>query len=110
MTDLIDSMEEMADWRKDFWVYNLALQMWPNQGGGARILNYMPRRERCVELETPVIAADLPAFCRNNAKVLRNLADLFDAMAEGKIDTIYYPDETVEAAIAKRKEEEANDD
>ena len=36
---------------------------------------------------------------------MRNLAELFDALAAGKIDTIYYPDEKVGDAISERERE-----
>lgn len=48
-----------------------------------------------------LLAAELPQFCKNTAVVLRNLAALFEALGEGKIKTIYYPDETVEEAMKK---------
>lgn len=91
-------------WPEIYWAYNVPLQMWDNEQG-ARPLNYMPRRERCSNLEESVSREDLPAYCRNAAKVLRNLAALFDAMAEGKIKHIYYPNKTVEEAIKDEAED-----
>jgi len=91
-------------WNELYWSYNCPLQMWGDAKGGWRVVNYEPRKERCVSLDVRVTAEEMPQFCRNAAIRLRNLADLFDAMADGKIDVIYYPDETVEAAIAARNE------
>jgi len=43
-----------------YWAYNLPLQVWPQHEDpedenspvvGSRILNYMPRRERCCDLD-----------------------------------------------------------
>ena len=84
-----------------YWSYNCPLQMWYNGDGTWSILNYMPRKERAIRLEEQVTKKELPHFCKNAAQILRNLADLFDALGEGKIDTIYYPDEKVEEAVSE---------
>jgi hypothetical protein len=42
----------------------------------------------------------MPQFCKNAAAVLRNLATLFELMADGKIDHIYYPDKDPDIAVA----------
>lgn len=94
--------EVAGDWDSLYWAYNCPLQMWPDEGEW-RVVNYMPRRESADEMEAKVSEADLPAFCRNAAKTLRNLADLFEALERREIDTIYYPDETVAAAIESMK-------
>jgi hypothetical protein len=61
-------------------------------------------------LDDHVSDADRPQFCRNAAAILRNLADLFDAAAEGKVDYIYYPDKPVSEAIAETAEKRAEAD
>lgn len=91
------------EWNGLYWSYNCPLQMWGNARDGWRVLNYMPRKERCEYLEETLTAEEMPQFCRNAAVVLRNLADLFEAVADGTIDSIYYPDESVEMAIASKK-------
>lgn len=90
---------------KAFWLMNCPLQMWGDGGTSWRVINYMPRKETCCEFDERISADEMPAVCRNSAAVLRNLAALFDAMAEGKIDTIYYPGQTVEEAIQARQRE-----
>jgi len=84
-------------WDDDFWSLNLPLQMWPGKDG-FRVLNYMPRKERCSNLGEPVSASDLPAFCERTAKVLDNLAVLFRALGRGEIGYIYYPDQPIDEA------------
>jgi hypothetical protein len=91
--------QELESFSPLYWSYNLPLQMWPSDEGGWRVLNYRPRTERVVTLDQKVTIDQLPSFCDNAAKYLRNMADLFEALRDGKIDTIYYHDETVEAAI-----------
>lgn len=88
-----------------YWAYNCPLQMHGNAKNGWRCVNYMPRKETCCDLEYRVTAAEMPQFCRNAAAILRNLAALFDAMADGKIDRIYCPDKDVAKAIAERQAE-----
>jgi len=94
------------NWEGLFWAYNLPLQMWKTDGGHS-VLNYMPRKERCQSLESPVSPEELPQFCKNTAIVLRNLADLFELLGEGKINHVYYPDELPEDAIRHAQEEAA---
>ena len=88
-----------------FWSYNCPLQMWHHDDDTWSIVNYMPRKERIVTLDERVTKKELPRFCKNASYILRNLADLFDALADGKIDAIYYPDEKVEDAILEREKE-----
>ena len=94
---------------KSYWGLNCPLQMWGDAKSGWRVVNYMPRRETCGELDERITEKEMPQFCKNTASILRNLADLFDAMADGKIDYIYYPDKSIAEAIADaekdRKEE-----
>lgn len=86
------------EWEGIFWGFNLPLQMWPVNSTTWRVLNYMPRRERCQNLEALVTKEELPQFCKNTAIVLRNLAELFELLGKGEIDTIYYPDKLPEEA------------
>ena len=88
---------------KLFWSYNCPLQMFPLKNGTWNVLNYMPRKERIANLDEQVTREELPDFCKNAARILRNLADLFDALADDKIDIVYYPDEKVEDAISEKK-------
>ena len=97
--------ENMEEWDGLYWSYNLPLQMWHNDDGTWEVINYMPRKERIVRLDQRVTKEELPDFCKNTAYILRNLADLFDALADGKIDAIYYPDEKVEDAILEKNKE-----
>jgi len=85
-----------------YWSYNCPLQMWPvyvnpedekSEIIGWRILNYMPRKERCSSLEEHIIKPDeLKPYCDSAAKVLRNLVNLFEKLGNREIDLIYYPD------------------
>ena len=88
-----------------YWSYNVPLQMWPTNEDpedeeskiiGWRVLNYMPRKERCCDLDEIITPDEMPAYCKNAAKLLRNLADRFDKMANKEIDNIYYHDEIEE--------------
>lgn len=98
-----EDLENQGKFDKGFWAFNCPVQMFPLDNGTWRILNYMPRKERIVELGKTVTKEELPGFCKNTAHILRNLANLFDALGDGKIDTIYYPDEKVEEAILEKE-------
>jgi len=70
-----------------FWSYNCPLQMWKGSDDGTwSVINYMPRKMRIADLSERVTKEELPSFCENTARILRNLAELFDALGEGKID------------------------
>lgn len=97
--------KNMEKFGKLFWAYNCPLQMWRCDDDSWSVLDYMSRKERIATLNERVTRKELPNFCKNTAHILRNLADLFDALADGKIDTIYYPDEKVEDAISEREKE-----
>lgn len=99
------NLQPTEEWQDIFWGYNLPLQMWQSEGGH-RPLVYMPRKEVVKSLEVVITPEELPKFCQNTAVILRNLADLFEALGEGKIKTIYYPDQTVAEAIKSREEDE----
>ena len=88
-----------------FWSYNCPVQMFSRDDSTWGVTNYMPRKRRIAELGEKVTKEELPSFCENTARILRNLAELFDALADGKIDTIYYPDENIGDAISEREEE-----
>lgn len=90
-------------WDKLFWAYNCPLQMWLKNDGTWEVLNYMPRKERVATLGERVTKKELHCFCKNASQILRNLAELFDALADGKIDTIYYPDKKVEDSITNKE-------
>ena len=98
-------MTKEENFGKLFWSYNCPLQMQHSDDNTWSVINYMPRKERIAALGKKVTKEELPSFCRNTAYILRNLAKLFDALADGKIDTIYYPDEKVKDAISEREKE-----
>ncbi len=100
-TDHLSKVVPLADWCEGYWLFNLPLQIWRQDDGTWHIpANYMARKERCASLDEHVSDADRPQFCRNTAAILRNLAALFDAAADGQLDHIYYPDKPVAEAIA----------
>ena len=102
-------VEPTAQWDSMYWAFNCPLQMWNQSFDRWRVVNYMPRKETCDSMEELVTREEMPQFCRNAAVRLRNLAKLFDAMADGKIDYIYYPDKDLEQAIAECKADRAKD-
>ena len=102
--DHLSKVVPLADWDKIYWSCNLPLQIWKRDDGAWSIVNYMPRKECCVSLDEHISDADRPQFCRNTAAILRNLAALFDAAADGQLDHIYYPDKPVAVAIAETEE------
>jgi hypothetical protein len=69
--------------------FNLPLQLHRMSSGATRYLNYMPRRD-AVAWDEDLLT---PLFLSEASKTLRNLADLIDAYAAGKIDCVYYPDQ-----------------
>lgn len=80
-----------------YWEYNLPMQAMVDDRGIFRIgTNYMARKNRCAELDEAIAKENMGPVCRNAARVFRNLAKLFDAMAEGKLNHIYYPGANVE--------------
>ena len=107
-SDHLSKVVPLADWDRIYWAFNLPLQIWRQDDGTWSIpANYMARRERCVRADQDLSDADRPQFCRNAAAILRNLADLFDAVADGQIDHIYNPTEPVAEAIAETAEKRA---
>ena len=86
-----------------YWSYNCPLQMFPQHINphnekseiiGWSVLNYIPRKETCIDLEETIKPNELKTYCENAAKILRNLADRFEKLGNREIDLIYYPDET----------------
>ena len=80
-----------------FMSMNLPVQASREGYGKTTFVFYMPRKEACFSSEegdesTP---ENDNAVARDAARLLRNLAALFDAFAAGKIDHVYYPDAKV---------------
>ena len=107
-TDHLSKVVPLEDWGEGYWMFNLPLQIWRLDDGTWSIpANYIARRERCVHADQGLSDADRPQFCRNSAAILRNLADLFDAAADGQIDCIHCPNKPVSQAIAETAEKRA---
>lgn len=89
---------------KLYWAYNLPLQIWPQHENpddesspifGARIANYMPRKERCCDLDLYEALGDQTReeFFNEAADHLENLARLMREAAADPSLTVYYHDE-----------------
>lgn len=87
-----------------YWAYNLPLQVWPRHEDpedetspvvGARILNYMPRKERCCDLDlNDLLEEETRAeFFESAALHLENLARLMREASKDPSLCVYYPDE-----------------
>jgi len=98
-------LETIDEWDGVFWGYNMPLQFWRQSDGTARVLNYMPRKERCAYLDKSVSKDDMQRCCVNTAKILRNLASLIEAFGRGELDTVYYPDEWLLEAVRQCEED-----
>jgi hypothetical protein len=110
-TDHLSKVVPLINWNEGYWMFNLPLQIWRLDDGTWHVpVNYRPVRLCCLSLDNHVSDADRPQFCRNASAILRNLADLFDAAADGKIDCIYYPDQPLAEAIAETAEKRAEAD
>lgn len=98
--------KESENFGANFYGSNMPVQMWAGDepGDTIRVVNYMARKEHCGELEVET-REEAAIVCRNSAALLRNLADLFEAFADGKIDVVYYPDESVSDAIRDAKKD-----
>ena len=91
-----------------YWSYNLPLQLWAEHGEddeaeeglvvGYRVLNYMPRRERCETLQLEELLGEQTReeFLEQTALTLENLARLFRKAKDDPALNIYYPDEGME--------------
>lgn len=92
-----------------FWAYNLPLQVWPKHEDpddenspvvGARLVNYMPRKERCCDLD---LDEDLlggqtrEEFFETAALYLENLARLMREAAKDAAKMVYYHDEGLDS-------------
>jgi glutathionyl-hydroquinone reductase len=92
---------------EEFWAYNLPLQIFIDELDDEsdeesklyRIVNYMPRKDGVCDIDALMTKEEMQSVCKNSAEILRNLASLFDAFAEGKLEHIYYPDKPVSEAI-----------
>ncbi len=93
---------------EEFWAYNLPLQIFKNESDDPSedeelklysIVNYMPRKDSVCDIEEVMTKEEVQTVCKNSAEILRNLAGLFDAFAEGKLEHVYYPDKPVSEAI-----------
>jgi len=88
-----------------YWAYNLPLQVWPTYEVeddetspviGARVLNYMPRKQCCEMCDIDDLRGEQTReeFMLEAAPVLENLARLFrEAAADPAKTFIYYPDD-----------------
>lgn len=87
-----------------YWAYNLPLQVSPIRKDdedesssivGYRILNYMPRKERCeiLDIEDVIGEQTQEEFFESAAQHFENLAKQFRKLAKKEIDTVYYHDE-----------------
>lgn len=86
-----------------YWAYNLPLQVWPKHQDsedenspivGARVLNYMPRKERCEDCDLSDLLGEQTReeFFESAAQVLENLARLMREAAKDPALLVYYPD------------------
>jgi len=92
---------------KLYWSYNLPLQVWPKHANpddpespviGARVLNYMPRKERCesFDLEELLDEQTREEFFESTAQHLENLARLMREAGKDPAKTVYYHDAGME--------------
>lgn len=96
-----------------YWDYNLPLQYWPRfeneeeESGnviGSRILNYMPRKERCCEMSSDddyLGEQTHEEFFECAAKHCENLARLFRNVAKDPSAHVYYHDEGMDVVEGK---------
>lgn len=81
-----------------YWVYNLPLQVWfDEESDDARIVNYMPRKERCCEIQLSEVIGNQSKeeFFSQAAFYFDNLARLMREAAAGSKVDIYYHDQGV---------------
>ena len=92
-----------------YWAYNLPLQVRPRHADpendnspviGARVLNYMPRKERCcdIELEEVMGEQSREEFFESAALRLENLARLMREAGKNPSAHVYYHDAGMESA------------
>ncbi len=86
-----------------YWAYNLPLQVWPKHADpndekspivGARVLNYMPRKERCDDCDLADLLGEQTReeFFESAALHLENLARLMREAAKDPALLVYYHD------------------
>jgi hypothetical protein len=86
-----------------YWSYNLPLQVWPRHEDcedadsrvvGARILNYMPRKERCETVDLAELLGEQTReeYFETAALHLENLARLMRKAAADPSFAVYYAD------------------
>lgn len=86
-----------------YWSLNLPLQVWPKHEDpndeespvvGARVLNYMPRKERCESLDLEEVIGDQTReeFFETAALHLENLARLMREAGKDPAMVVYYHD------------------
>lgn len=86
--------------------FNLPLALDREEDGTTSYLNYMPRRERCnhnFEADERLGVDEVADVCERTAVSLRNLATLIEAYGRGEIDSVRYPNKTLEQAILETK-------
>lgn len=88
---------------KLYWAYNLPLQVWPKHADpedenspviGARVVNYMPRKERCCDLDLEEVLGEQTReeFFETAALHLENLGRLMRAAGKDPSAHVYYHD------------------
>jgi hypothetical protein len=106
---MMDDLKPTEHFDKLYWSYNLPLQMSHQDNGDWRILNYMPRKQSCASLDDePITSEELKLVCTNTANILRNLANLFEALGRNEIDHIYYPDQSLKEAIKEFQDKQTS--
>ncbi len=88
-----NKLVSMENWSELYWTYNLPLQVFSTDDGCLKVLNYMPRKESLINLDSTVCPSDRKNFCDNTALILRNMANRFEMLGRGEVDSVYYPDE-----------------
>lgn len=93
------------------FAFNLPLQMWFEKDEetdeiSCRMLNYMPRKEQVCDLQlSELYDGKMPTkeqfrdFCDTTIAIYKNLIRKFEALRDGKIDTVYYPNSDTETEI-----------
>ena len=93
----------MTEKNKLYWAYNLPLQVWPRRQDsddekspivGARVFNYMPRKERCEDCDLADLLGEQTReeFFESAALHLENLARLMREAAKDPALLVYYHD------------------
>jgi hypothetical protein len=88
---------------QNYWNYNLPLQVWPTYTDpnnekspvkGARIVNYMPRKEAIIDIELDGVLEEQTReeFFESAALIFENMARLMREAAKDDTFVIYYPD------------------